>query len=97
MFAGAVDDFDNNLSFHHKDHDLYHQYFNGDWSVHSDPADDGSRKDVFKVKKIFNILFRYCLLDILANVIGVPRHPSLQVIEKRPMMAMPQRLKDVSH
>jgi hypothetical protein len=49
-----------------------------------------------QIKPFSTILFRYRLLDILANVLDVPRHPSLHNISRVPHPKLPDRMLKVS-
>lgn len=88
-----MDNYDAVSSFKLRDRAIFWQYFTRGYSQQS----QGERGDVQKVKLFSNIMFRYKLLDVLANLFEVPHHPSLVLVDKQPLIsAMPQRLQLVS-
>jgi hypothetical protein len=49
-----------------------------------------------KINKFSQVLFRYLLLDILANVLEVPRHPFQQLVASQlPPMPQSKRMRQV--
>jgi hypothetical protein len=97
-FAAAIDEFDTFSYFKLRDRGLLWYYFRGgdDTIQHTSSLSHLRNENVQKVKKFSHIMFRYRLLDILANLLEVPRHKSLAIIERQPLGNIPARLKDVS-
>lgn len=91
-FAAAVDNFDAVSSFTLRDRAILWRYFTQGYASQS----HGEKGDVQKVKLFSNIMFRYKLLDVLANLFEVPHHPSLILMDKQHLTALPQRLQLVS-
>jgi hypothetical protein len=91
-FAAALDDYDKDASYSHSD-----SWFV--WKSLSGATPDSTLPEVRrsllswskspinkKLSRVAHVVFRYRLLDILANVLGLPSHPDLGTI---PMVRPP--------
>ena len=70
--------------------------FNTDASSSSSTVGTLVQRNPQKVKAFSTVIFRYKLLDVLANLLNVPQHPSLPVAKKHAFVDLSGRLSEVS-
>lgn len=101
-FAHALDQYDETGSFEHSHRAFAWEFLGGDsdeqvtresllnydyWNGRTTPA---------KLEFAVNVLLRYWLLNILANVLGCPQHPQHVVAPQVSLTQLPKRVQEVS-
>ena len=101
-FADALDSFDKDHAFQHRDRDFIWEYLgcpegNAGRDVRSNMLnlEHWELSTPSRMESAIHVLLRYKLLDILSGVLGIDTHPGKQTVSQVSMPHLPARVHKV--